>query len=194
MVVECDQLFHELVHRFFVKWRLWFAKRSIRNMRELGQRGTRLESELSSGFILTWSLPGVLPGIRIHSFRPTKTRKSVIEASLPHHLSPLFLNICPEPVRNERTSASRNYLFSAIVPLVRGKILWTRHDGNREKRRTNTDSGIKRLKWTISFYDDDVHGIPIFFFFLSFSSAKRYISRVKKRVVQTHEFEELLEF
>lgn len=54
--------------------------------------------------------PGVLPGIRIHSFRPTKTRKSVIEASLPHHLSPLFLNICPEPVRNERTSVREQKL------------------------------------------------------------------------------------
>lgn len=51
VLLECDQLFHELVHRFFVKWWLWFAKR-IRNMSEFGQRGTRLELELSSGFIL----------------------------------------------------------------------------------------------------------------------------------------------
>lgn len=105
VVLECDQLFHELVHRFFVKWRLWFAKHGIRNMREFNQRGTRLELELSSGFILTRSR--CAPGIWIHSFRLAKPRKSVIEASLPHHLSPLFLNICPEQVRNERTSISR---------------------------------------------------------------------------------------
>lgn len=77
--------------------------------------------------------------------------------------------------------ANRNYLFSVIVPLVQGKILWTRHDGNREKRRTNTDSGIKRLKWTISFYDDVYIVFQFFFFFFFLFSAKRYrhISRVK---------------
>lgn len=76
VLLECDQLFHELVHRFFVKWWLWFAKR-IRNMSEFGQRGTRLELELSSGFILTWSR--CAPGIWIHSFRLTKREKALLK-------------------------------------------------------------------------------------------------------------------
>lgn len=91
--------------------------------------------------------------------------------------------------------ANRNYLFSVIVPLVQGKILWTRHDGNREKRRTNTDSGIKRLKWTISFYDD-VYIVFQFFFFFSFSSLQNDTDTFrewKTGRINTR-FEELLEF